>query len=628
MDAEDFKILRTLFCSSLMLIGLSGFICRALPRLKMKETLSASRKATSAFMLSILIFWAGGYALSFNPEGSPILGSLTSPIDFSDQEDFLILLFHGTLFAAMPLILSLALARSIKFGPLLLLVGLYMLCIEAPLINMVWGGKPSGGLFKLISFREGWLYGMDVRDFYGAGILHLSMALFLGSVLWIAEPPAGDIAQEEMQMPVPVRSGAPMLSIFAPFLLWLFFIGLVNGFYGFHLYGFAPTNGSLILAAAATALAAPWFTRKRPSHIRAFAVTDGFLLGMLCLMGGVHPLPLSGILLSCVLGLTLWVLFLRLLESSQRLNDPTGTLPLHLAGGLAGFLSIGLFFNPRLLDTGNFLPGQFKAQLIGLIVIASLSISIGLLAATLLRRLEKLAYDAEDDFIGADAADGLGRTEAAALQAALHLDCLKKTNGFDVHDAPLDEIGLIAQHYREETESAREKSEAADTVMETSRDAIVTFAPESENFAVRHTSSAAEELMGYPEAAIRGRSAASILTIIEPDLNYTRDAKKLYQERMTGQKIEKTELMAFLDKLPDNDTISLLHVKKSDGSLIPVEAVFSYTEDSETPFWTAILRPQEEAQPAEKSTIVSRSHLAILSTLTRKSLHQADKEDV
>jgi Amt family ammonium transporter len=261
-------------------------------------------------------------------------------------------------------------------------------------------------LFPLLAhwiWAGGWLSQLGVNFSLGAGFLdpagaasiHVLGGFSALAVIWIAGPRRGKFPREGLSTAMPGHN--------ATYVLFGCLLALV-GWLGFNLAGsliwlhapFAslPVTAINTLLSASCALAATFvITRTRFGKPDASLCANGWLAGLVASSACAALVsPAQSIFIGTVAG-TFTPLLVEFLELAVSIDDPSGAVTVHAAGGLWGLLAAGLFASQ---------PGQFLAQLVGVATLLGLFLPLVYLLFALLNRLVPFRADPDGERLGMD----------------------------------------------------------------------------------------------------------------------------------------------------------------------------------------------------------------------------------
>jgi Amt family ammonium transporter len=154
-----------------------------------------------------------------------------------------------------------------------------------------------------------------------------------------------------------------------------------------------------VAAAGAASLAVAHFRYGKPDIYLTFS---GVLGGLVAVTAGADVMTnLSAVLTGAVAGVIIPVLMLEA-DLIWRIDDPTGALVIHGVGGAWGILAAGFFGST---SGGPSRPKLIGAQLIGLGVVAAVTLVVSAVVFIALKKSVNLRAREEDEFDGLDLAE-------------------------------------------------------------------------------------------------------------------------------------------------------------------------------------------------------------------------------
>jgi Amt family ammonium transporter len=306
--------------------------------------------------LSTVLWMVLGYSLAF-AEGTAFVGGLDKVFLAGVGVDSMsgtipetvFMTFQMTFAIITPALITGAFADRMKFGPMLVFSGIWVLAVYAPITHWVWGG--------------GFLGDDGVLDFAGGTVVHINAGV-AGLVAALVLGRRSGIGTENL---------APhnlVYSVIGASLLWV-------GWFGFNAGSALAANGGAGMAMAVTQIStaaaalawmfAEWITRGKPSVLGIISGAVGGLVAITPAAGFVSPSGalamglISGV--GCFLGAT-W------LKNKLKYDDALDCFGVHGVGGIIGAILTGVFAveaiggTPGLLE-GN--PGQVWTQIYGVL---------------------------------------------------------------------------------------------------------------------------------------------------------------------------------------------------------------------------------------------------------------------
>ncbi|HUB30714.1 MAG TPA: hypothetical protein VL967_13500 [Terracidiphilus sp.] len=257
------------------------------------------------------------------------------------------------------------------------------------LAHWVWGGGWLAQLGVNFSLGTGFL------DVGGAGTVHVLGGLSALALAWIAGSRRGKFPKEGLSTAMPGHN--------APFVLFGCFVALV-GWLAWNLAGALlwlgdglsrlPLTAINTLLMGASALASTFaVTHYRFGKPDASLCANGWLAGLVASSACASLLlPLEAVFAGLVAGI-LTPLLVEFLELAVSIDDPSGAISVHGAGGLWGLIAVGVFASQN---------GQFVAQMVGIATLVGLVFPLVYLLFALLDRALPFRVDPDGERLGMD----------------------------------------------------------------------------------------------------------------------------------------------------------------------------------------------------------------------------------
>lgn len=255
--------------------------------------------------------------------------------------------------------------------------------------HWMWGGGWLAGLGANFGLGAGFV------DAAGGAAVHTLGGFTALAVIWIAGPRRGKFPKEGLATAIPGHN-----AIYVLFGCLLAFVGwLAWNCAGALLWLHAPvsalplTGVNTLLAAAAAFLATLVATRIRFGKPDASLCANGWLAGLVT-SSACAPLisPAAALFAGAVMGMATPFL-VEALELALSIDDPTGAITVHAAGGLWGLFVAGVFAHQ---------PGQFVAQLVGIAAIAGVLFPLAYLLLAGMNRMVAFRVDPDGERLGMD----------------------------------------------------------------------------------------------------------------------------------------------------------------------------------------------------------------------------------
>ncbi len=257
------------------------------------------------------------------------------------------------------------------------------------LAHWVW----AGGWLAQLGVNFG--LGAGFLDGGGAATVHVLGGLSALCVIWIVGPRKGKFPKEGFATAMPGHNAVYIL-----FGCLLALVGwLAWNVAGAILWLHAPlaalpvTAVNTLLSAAGAVAAAFVVTQVRFGKPDASLCANGWLTGLVASSACAGILtPGEALVVGIVAGIAT-PLMVEVLELALTIDDPTGAITVHAAGGLWGLVAAGLFAPQA---------GQLVAQLVGIATLLGLILPLVYLLFWLLNRVVPFRVDPDGERIGMD----------------------------------------------------------------------------------------------------------------------------------------------------------------------------------------------------------------------------------
>ncbi|HOK41600.1 MAG TPA: ammonium transporter [bacterium] len=365
----------------------AGF-CRA------KNVVNILSKNLLVFGFVALSFWLLGYSLMFS-EGNQFIGGFKK-VFFKSSDivgtipETCFFFFQVAFASAACSIISGAIAERIKIIAYIIF-GFIISLIVYPIVgHWVWGG--------------GWLANLNTPffDFAGSTVVHSVGGWAALAGILILGPRLGKYFNNNEIKPI-MGHNIP-LSTLGCFILWL-------GWFGFNPGSELAFNQNVPYIALTTMLAScsatlsstftSWIFIGKPD---LSMIINGCLAGLVAITAPCSIVtPVAAILIGIIAGII--VVFAVLFFDKIKIDDPVGALAVHLANGIWGTFSVGLFANSEKIK-GLFYGGGFAqlfTQIIGIFSVGIFTFSFSLILWKMLSIiLNGIRVTAKEEYIGLD----------------------------------------------------------------------------------------------------------------------------------------------------------------------------------------------------------------------------------
>lgn len=418
---ENLNYFFLLICSILIFIMQTGFSFLEAGMIRTKNTVNIMLKNTLDTYISVMVYWAVGFAFA-KGEGNSFAGQSWWFGTFPEEK--LAKWYYEFCFACTAAtIVSGALAERCGFYAYLI----YSSCITGivyPIVSRwVWYTNEEGG------GQGGWLAdgrtvveGIEMQDFSGSGVVHLvAGSCALAGALFIG-PRIGRFDEDGNVVEIPGHSS--MLAALGIFILMFGFFGF-NG--GSVLIITDPHSGltmgraivNTMMSAAASALSSLILYKFVHAHRGGCCKTwkkspwnfmnllNGTLCGMAAICAGCDVMDMwgsfcTGFIVGCIFTFLQWFVTYKL-----KIDDPCDVIAIHFGSGLWGLIAAPLFDAKRgILVAGDRRSGlQLAVNLAGAAAIIAWSFGACCIIFCILKYSRLLRVDPTEEIKGMDIAE-------------------------------------------------------------------------------------------------------------------------------------------------------------------------------------------------------------------------------
>jgi Amt family ammonium transporter len=379
----------------LIIVGAAALVVRvgqglyAAGACRSKNSAGQTLRVVCDLCVAVLAFWAVGAAILF--QGNNGYFALRATLLFGWAPD----MAGGWLFQAAVVVLV---ATGALSGPLAERSRFLPLCAASALLAGLivptgWRWASEGLL------SPGWLARMGFVDAAGASWAHVAGGLCAAVGAVLVGPRTGKYHRDGSASMIPGHN-VPLMAVGALMMLagWVPYVATAAA-------ARASENGlmaiNVLLAAAAGGMSAILVAHARYGKPDVLLTLLGLLGGLVAITAGAGAVGTpSAVAIGAVAGI-LVPLAAVTIDLLVRIDDPTGGIAVHVVGGAWGTVAVGLFapgsFGQRLQHLG--------VQVLGLLVIAALSVGLSLGLFLVLRATVGLRAKEADEFDGLDLAE-------------------------------------------------------------------------------------------------------------------------------------------------------------------------------------------------------------------------------
>lgn len=349
-----------------------GFALLEAGSTRMKNAGHIAGKTILTLGISVIAFWAFGFALGFGNgngffgttgfflSGDQMAASFES-LAFSDVPLTVKFIFHLA-FAAVSLAIACGgMAERAKMSVYIIFGALYTIIMYPVVAHWVWGG--------------GWLAELGMQDFAGSTVVHLTGATAALVATILLKPRIGKYNKDGKPNIIPGHN--QVYSVLGVIILWIGWFGfnpgstlsaMGDGFFGY----VALTTNVAAAAGGVAALLISWAVLGK-SDIPS--MLNGVLAALVAITGACAFVePWAALVIGALAGIITF--FTAQWFDRKGIDDPIYAFSVHGIAGMWGAISTGLFATPELAENagvgqaGLFYGGGFHqlgVQLLGLV---------------------------------------------------------------------------------------------------------------------------------------------------------------------------------------------------------------------------------------------------------------------
>ena len=361
-----------------------------------KNVVSALMHVIALACLMSVLWLFGAYSFAFTDGGdlNKYIGSITEKFLFNNVEwnalsgtipENVFFIFQLTFAVITPALMVGAYVERIKFSSVLLISGIWLFVVYAPVTHWVWGG--------------GWLADLGVLDFAGGLVVHTTAGV---SALVIAI-----LLGNRNEFPNSVQPPHnPGLVMVGACMLWV-------GWFGFNGGSALAANGGAGMAIAATHISAAtaclvwisieWIKFGKPSLV---GIATGAIAGLATITPGSGFVGPVGALIYGALAGFICFSVINVVKNTWKIDDSLDVFAVHGVGGILGILLTSFFADSSLggmgLAEGVSMGMAFTGQLLATVVTVIWAGVASFIIVKFVQTIVGLRVDNEDETEGLD----------------------------------------------------------------------------------------------------------------------------------------------------------------------------------------------------------------------------------
>ncbi len=439
-------------CAVMVFSMQAGFLCLESGLTRSKNSINVAMKNLTDFSISLLLFWAFGFAVMYGASRGGWIGAgqFFPSLGESSLELAAFFIYQAMFCATAATIVSGAVAERMRFFSYVLVTVVISGVVYPVVGHWVWGGAVAEGV--------GWLASLGFVDFAGSTVVH-------GVGAWAALAAVLVIGPRTGRFDAPAKSRAiagsnlPM-AMLGTLLLWMGWIGFNGGSTLAMNEQVAGIICNTLLAASAGIVTVMSVGALKGKHPDVNQAINGSLAGLVAITAGCHAVTsLSAVIIGGTAAVVMLVCS-RLLQRYQ-IDDTIGAIPVHGFAGLWGTLAVAIFGDLDVLNTGLSRWEQIQIQTLGCAAAFSATFGVTYCFLRLVNSVSPLRVSKHDEEVGLNISEHHASTEA--LDLVQEMEMQRRSGDFTkkVHCESGSELGQVAAQYNRVLDRVSEESATA-----------------------------------------------------------------------------------------------------------------------------------------------------------------------
>jgi len=422
-----------------------GFMCLESGLTRTKNSINVAIKNLIDLGISILIFWAVGYAIAFGSDWWGIVGSnrwFFNP-EFVFPREMVFFLFQMMFCSTATTIVSGASAERLKFRAYVIVAIIISGLIYPVFCHWAWNsyGFTSG---------SGYLEKLGFIDLAGSTVVHSLGGWVAFAVIVTVGSRTGRFDRFGKSHSI-YGSNLPF-SVLGIMLIWLGWLGFNAGSVDPQIADISLTILNTMLAGAAGMLCAGFISWQKLNTNKAEVLINGSLAGLVSITASCNAVhPVVAISIGAVGGavsilVSYWLKY-------WQIDDAVDAIPIHLGGGIWGTLAVGLFGDLTAIDTGLSRFSQILVQLLGIAVCGLWAFGVTWILLQLVNRSMPLRVSLSDEDRGLNISEHFAKSTVYEMLQIMDRQAAERDLSLRVPVEPFTEIGHVAKHYNQVIDS-------------------------------------------------------------------------------------------------------------------------------------------------------------------------------
>jgi len=428
-----------LICAILVFLMQAGFMCLETGLSRNKNSINVALKNVTDFGISVVTFWAFGFALMYGTSVSGLFGNsfyfFTTKV--AGYQTYFV--FQAMFVATAATIVSGAVAERLKFFSYLIITFVTSGFLYPIVGHWVWAFNFDNPTEKL-----GWLGNLGYLDFAGASVVHSVGGWTALSVLLIIGSRTGRFRKDKKRSSFQ-GSNTPIAALGA-LILWFGWFGFNGGANGamdlkiplILINTFLSASFGLIFSSILGVI-----VLKKPEPM--FIIT-GPLAGLVSITAScAYVDPADAIMIGSIGGIISGSTIL-LLEK-LKIDDVVSAIPVHLAAGVWGTLAVAIFANLDLMGVDKSRLDQLFIQFIGIFSIGSFCFIASFVIFKLINHFYPLRVGKIDEELGLNISEHNASTDTHELLEVLTRQAKSQDYSMRAPQDPFTDTGIIGTQY-------------------------------------------------------------------------------------------------------------------------------------------------------------------------------------
>ena len=437
--AHSVDTLWVLICTVLVLLMQAGFSCLESGLVRAKNSINVAVKNVIDFCIAGLGFWLLGFGLMFGASQSGWIGMSGFALQdgaASGSVWMIVFFFFQLAFCSTSTtIVSGAVAERMSFRGYIITAAILSTLIYPIFGHWAWGGLLNGE-------AAGWLEKLGFIDFAGSTVVHSVGGWISLAAIIVMGPRIGRFGPEGKKIE---GHDMPMAAL-GMFLLWI-------GWFGFNGGSTLALNDTVpfvlvhtMMAAAAGGFAVTMLSWALTGLPDAGGTLNGILAGLVAITANCHIVDMTAAVFIGAMGGVICYgassLLVRL-----KIDDAVDAVPVHLAAGIWGTLSVALFGDANLFPGGHDRLTQLGVQSLGVAAAGVFAFGSAYLVLNIVNRFLPLRVSEADEHIGLNVAEHRASTALLDVLGAMEGQAKRGDFSNPLAVEPFTEAGEIARSY-------------------------------------------------------------------------------------------------------------------------------------------------------------------------------------